>query len=35
MVFDMGMKLGFTPKAKNKDYEFSRQDHDEVIFSGP
>ena len=28
----MGVKLGFTPKAKNKDYECSRQDHDERIF---
>jgi len=35
MVFDMGVKLDFTPKAKNKDYECSRQDHDEGIFSGP
>jgi len=31
-VFDMGVKLGFMPKAKNKAYECSRQDHDEGIF---
>jgi phage terminase small subunit len=35
MVFVMGMKLGLTPKAKNKDYERSKQDDDEKIFSGP
>jgi len=34
MVFDMGVKLGFTPKAKNKGYKCLRQD-DEGIFSGP
>jgi len=34
-MFDMGVKLGLMPKVKNKDYECSRKDHDEGIFSGP
>jgi phage terminase small subunit len=35
MVFDMGVKLGLTPKAKKKDYERSKQDHEQGIVSGP
>jgi phage terminase small subunit len=35
MVFDMGVKLGFMPKAKKKDYECLRRDNDdEEIFYG-